>query len=116
MRGEAAQGLAATLFYLRENLEEGVELASLAAECAARSHDDVLQVESLCLHGLLECLVGRPEAAETLRGVAELADLAPYGRVLSTPSFNQAVFALWTDGPERSRAPPRLTRRCSRAR
>jgi DNA-binding CsgD family transcriptional regulator len=29
-----------------------------------------------------------------------LADLAPYGRVLSTPSFNQGVFALWTDGPE----------------
>jgi DNA-binding CsgD family transcriptional regulator len=100
VRGEAAQGLAATLFYLREDLEEGVELAALAAECATRSHDDVLQVESLCLRGLLECLVGRPEAADTLRGVAGLADLAPYGRVLSTPRFNQGVFALWTDGPE----------------
>jgi DNA-binding CsgD family transcriptional regulator len=100
VRGEAAQGLAATLFYLREDLEEGVELAALAAECAARSHDDVLQVESRCLRGLLECLVGRPEAADTLRRVAELADLAPYGRVLSTPTFNRGVFALWTDGPE----------------
>jgi DNA-binding CsgD family transcriptional regulator len=35
-----------------------------------------------------------------LRSVADLADLAPYGRVLSTPTFNQGVFALWTDGPE----------------
>jgi DNA-binding CsgD family transcriptional regulator/tetratricopeptide (TPR) repeat protein len=100
VRGEAAQGLAATLFYLREYLGEAVELAALAAECAARSHDGALQVESRCLQGLLECLVGRPDAAATLRSAADLADLAPYGRVLSTPTFNQGVFALWTDGPE----------------
>ncbi|HWB56864.1 MAG TPA: AAA family ATPase [Gaiellaceae bacterium] len=100
VRAEAAQGLAATLFYLKENLEEGVELAGLAAELAARSHDNVLQVESLCLQSLMECLVGRPEAVTTLHGVAELADLAPYGRVLSTPTLNRGVFALWTDGPE----------------
>ena len=79
---------------------EGVELAALAAECAARTHDEVLRVESLCLQGLLECLVGRPEAAATLRQVAELAGPAAYGRVLSTPIFNRGVFALWTDGPE----------------
>ena len=100
VRAEAAQGLAATLFYLREDLEEGVRLAGLAAEHAARSRDEILQVESLCLRGLLECLVGRPEAAATLRDVAELAEPAAYGRVLSTPTFNQGVFALWTDGPE----------------
>jgi DNA-binding CsgD family transcriptional regulator len=103
VRAEAAQGLAATLFYLKENLVEGVELAALAAELAARSHDDVLQVESLCLQGLMECLVGRPEAVATLRGVAELADLAAYGRVLSTPTLNQGVFALWTDGQDAAR-------------
>ena len=100
VRAEAAQGLAATLFYLREDLADGVELAALAAECAARSDEHVLQVESLCLQGLLECLVGRPEAAATLRSVSELAGPAAYGRVLSTPNFNQGVFALWTDGTE----------------
>ncbi len=114
VRAEAAQGLAATLFYLREDLEEGVRLAALAAEHAARSRDEILQVESLCLRGLLECLVGRPEAAATLRDVAELAEPAAYGRVLSTPTFNQGVFALWTDGPEVARAPAGLPRRCSR--
>ena len=103
VRAEAAQGLAATLFYLREDLEEGVRLAALAAEHAARSGDEVLQVESRCLRGLLECLVGRLEAAATLRGVAELAEPTAYGRVLSTPTFNQGVFALWTDGPEAAR-------------
>jgi DNA-binding CsgD family transcriptional regulator len=100
VRAEAAQGLAATLFYLREDLEEGVELAALAAEHASQAQDDVLQVESLCLRGLLECLVGRPQAAAALTSAAELAQRIPYGRVLSTPTFNRAVFALWTDGPE----------------
>ncbi len=103
VRAEAAQGLAATLFYLRESIEEGVQLAALAAEHAARSHDEILQVESLCLRGLLECLVGRPEAAATLRSAAELTEPAAYGRVLSTTTFNQGVFALWTDGPEAAR-------------
>ena len=100
VRGEAAQGLAATLFYLRQDLVEGVELAALAAECATRAHDEALRVESLCLRGLLECLVGRPEAADTIRQVAELAGSAVYGRVLSAPAQNLGVFALWTDGPE----------------
>jgi len=67
---------------------------------AARSHDEVLRVESCCLQGLLECLVGRPEAAATLRRVAESTELAAHGRVLSMPTFNRGVFALWTDGPE----------------
>jgi DNA-binding CsgD family transcriptional regulator len=99
VRAEAAQGLAATLFYLRESLEEGVELAAVAAEHAKRSGDQVLAVESLCLRGLLECLVGRPEAVGTLREAAEVADAVAFGRVLSTPPFNTGVYALWTDGP-----------------
>jgi DNA-binding CsgD family transcriptional regulator len=100
VRAEAAQGLAATLFYLRESLEEGVGLAARAAELAARSQEDTLRIESLCLQGLLGCLVGRPEAAVTLANAAALAEPTIDGRVLSTPLFNQAVFALWTDGPE----------------
>jgi DNA-binding CsgD family transcriptional regulator len=100
VRGEAAQGLAATLFYLRQDLVEGVELAALAVECATRAHDEALRVESLCLRSLLECLVGRPEATDTIRQVAELAGSTVYGRVLSAPAQNLGVFALWTDGPE----------------
>lgn len=100
MRCEAAQGLAATLFFLREDLEEGVELAALAAKHAERSHDVVLQAESLCLQGLLECLVGNPQAAATLRGAPDPAEQAAFGRVVSAPTHNRGVFALWTDRPE----------------
>jgi DNA-binding CsgD family transcriptional regulator len=100
MRCEAAQGLAATLFFLREDLEEGVELAAFAAEQAERSHDLVLQTESICLQGLLECLVGSPRAATTLRSAPDPTGQALFGRVVSWPTHNRGVFALWTDGPE----------------
>ena len=103
MRAEAAQGLAATLFYLREDLEEGVEFAALAAKLATRSHDNVLQVESLCLQGLLECLVGRPGGGRDVAWRRAVAEPAAYGRVLSAPTFNLSVFALWTDCPEAAR-------------
>lgn len=107
VRAEAAQGLAATLFYLREDLEEAVELAALAAELAARSSDGRLRVESLCLRGLLECLVGRPKAAATVRSAARLAKPLAAGRVLASPAFSRAVLSLWTDGPDT----PELLRR-----
>jgi DNA-binding CsgD family transcriptional regulator len=99
VRAEAAQGLASTLFFLREDLEEGVELATLAAEHAARSRDDVLRTEALSVKGLLECLVGDGGAAATLRNLPDPPDQA-FLRVLSTPTNNRGVFALWTDGPE----------------
>ena len=100
VRAEAAQGLASTLFFLREDLEEGVELAMLAAEHAARSHDDVLHTESVCLQGLLECLVGNPQATATLWGIPDQAEQGSFERVVSMPTHNRGVHALWTDGPE----------------
>ena len=103
VRAEAAHALAATLFYLREDLDEGVVLAGVAAEHAARAKDEVLEIEALCVKGLLECLVGEPRAAATLRAAAERAKPPTYARVLSTPAFNQGVLALWTDGPDAAR-------------
>jgi len=100
VRAEAAQGLAATLMLLREDLEEGVEVATLAAEHAARSDDVVLQAETLSIQGLLECLVGNRRAADTLRRAPDDAEQVLFGRVLATATNNRGVFALWTDGPE----------------
>ena len=100
VRAEAAFELAATLFFLREDLEEGVELAALASEHATRSHDDFLQAESLCLQGVMECLVGSLDAAATLRRAEEPSEQVSSRRVVSTPTLNRGVFALYTDGPE----------------
>ena len=98
VRAGAAQGLAATLMLLREDLEEGVEVATLAADHAARSDDVVLQAETLSVQSLLECLVGNPRAAETMRRAPDEADEILFARVLATPTHNRGVFALWTDG------------------
>jgi DNA-binding CsgD family transcriptional regulator len=100
VRAEAAHGLASTLLFLREDLDEGVEIAALAAEHAARSHDVALQAESLCVLGVMECLVGSTQAAATLRDVPDEAEQVSFGRVLATPTYNRGVFAVWTDGPE----------------
>ncbi len=100
VHAEAAQGLASTLFYLREDLQEAVDLAASAASGAARSGGQALHVESLCLQGLLECLVGRTAAPATLRRAAKADEVDASRRVLSTPAFNWAVFRLWTDGPD----------------
>jgi DNA-binding CsgD family transcriptional regulator len=85
---------------LREDLEEGVEVATLAANHAARSDDLVLQAETLSVQSLLECLVGRREAADTIRRVPDEADDVLFGRVIAAPTHNRGVFALWTDGAE----------------
>ena len=108
MRAEAAQGLAAALFFLRQDLEEAVGFATLGAELAAGVGDERVEVESLCVQGLLECLVGRPGSDRPLRRAVQVANPAAQRRVLSTPPFNLAVHALWTDG----RSAPELIRRC----
>ena len=103
VRALAAQGLAATLFFLREDLHEGVQLATVAAEHAARAGEVALEMEARADKGLLECLVGQPEAAATLRALAEDFQPPSYARVLSTPAQSRGVLALWTDLPEASR-------------
>jgi DNA-binding CsgD family transcriptional regulator len=103
VRAEAAHGLASTLLFFREDLEEGVRLAALAAEHAARAHDVALQTESLCVQSLLECVVGNTQAAATLQSIPDEADQVSFWRVLAAPSYNQGIFALWTDGPEAAR-------------
>jgi DNA-binding CsgD family transcriptional regulator len=100
LRAEAALALAATLMLLREDLEQGVELAALAAEHAARSDDVVLESETLCVLSLLECLVGNPQAAATLQRAPEEAEQVFFARTLSLPTTNRGVLALWTDGPK----------------
>ena len=108
VRAEAAHGLAATPLFLREDLEEGVQLAALAAEHAARSHDVVLQTETLCHLSLLECLVGNPEAAATLRGIPNEAEQVSFQRVLAAPRTTEVSLL---SGP----TAPRQPRSCGRA-
>ena len=99
VRAEAAQGLAATLFFMRESLQE--ELSSPRSPPSTRRGRTTTSSQwSLSLLGLLECPGGNPQAAATLRSVPDQAEQVSFGRVLATPMNNRGVFALWTDGPE----------------
>ena len=99
MRAEAAQGLAAALFFLREDLEEAVRFATLGADLAADAGDERIEVESLCVQGLLNASSAVRDSGPPLRRAVEIAEPAAQRRVLSSPPFNLAVHALWTDSP-----------------
>ncbi|MGH3042343.1 MAG: LuxR C-terminal-related transcriptional regulator [Gaiellaceae bacterium] len=97
VRAEAAQGLAATLFFLREDLEVALRHAELAAELAAQADAFDVRAESLNDKGHIEALLGRSEAAATFRAAQELGDVPAERRLVDSPSYAWAVFLYWTD-------------------
>ena len=97
VRAEAAQGLAATLFFMREDLEVALGHAQLAAKLAARAGSFAVLMESLEEKGLIEALLGRSEAATTLRAARELGGVPAEQHLVASPSYAWAVFLCWTD-------------------
>jgi DNA-binding CsgD family transcriptional regulator len=97
VRAEAAQGLAATLFFMREDLEVALRHVTLAVELAARAGDLTVQAESLDDKGHIEALLGRAGAAASFRAAQELGDVPAKHRLVDSPSYAWAVFLCWTD-------------------
>jgi DNA-binding CsgD family transcriptional regulator len=97
VRAEAAQGLAATLFFIREEFEIAVEHAALGAELAARAGALAVQAESLADKGHLEALLGRPEAAATIRAAQHLREVLTKQGRLDFRLDAVAVHLSWTD-------------------
>ena len=106
VRADAARNLAASLYFMREELEIALRHAVMAADLAARSGAVVLQAQSLVEKGLVEALLGHSTAAATLRAAGELGDVPE--RVTDSPSMAWAAFLYWTDEVED--AAPRLRR------
>jgi DNA-binding CsgD family transcriptional regulator len=93
----AAQQLAGTLMFIRQDLPEAVELCATAAELAGRARVPGLELAALGVKGAIEMLLGRREAAATFAAVSEL-DAAPHDwRVLSARRFYLAHYLLLTD-------------------
>jgi DNA-binding CsgD family transcriptional regulator len=97
VRAEAAQGLAATLFFIREEFETALEHAALGAQLAARAGALAVQAESLADQGHLEALLGRPEAAATIRAAQELREVLTTQGRLDFRLDAVAVHLSWTD-------------------
>jgi DNA-binding CsgD family transcriptional regulator len=100
VRAQAAQGLAATLYFMREELEVAQRLAKLAAELAAQAAAIAVQAESLEDQGHIEALLGRPEAGVTMRAAQELRDASSKQGLVALPSHAWAVHLCWTDEHE----------------
>ncbi len=100
VRAQAAQGLAATHFFMREELEVAQGHAALAAELAARAGAFAVQAESLEDQGHIETLLGRPEAAATFQAAQELRDVPAKQDLIALPSYAWDIHFCWTDGHE----------------
>jgi DNA-binding CsgD family transcriptional regulator len=100
VRAEAAQGLAATLYFMREELEVARRHGALAVELAERAGAPAVLAESLADKGNIEALLGRAEAVATFRTALELGEAPGRPRVVDSPSYSQAVFLSWTDAHE----------------
>jgi DNA-binding CsgD family transcriptional regulator len=99
----AHDGVASTLFRLRERLGEVIEHAELAARLALEIGDEALAAEALGTRLLPETLLGLETAAETAERALALQAASEQGRILAQPRFSIAARAWWTDDLEEAR-------------
>jgi DNA-binding CsgD family transcriptional regulator len=96
-RAEAAVELASTLFFLRENLEEALSAATIAADLSAHDETRGLHARATAQKGVIEALVGHPDALATLRAAEELEATAHPASVINSPRFDEGFVMLWFD-------------------
>ena len=99
-RADAATDLASALLYMREDLEDALGLATLGTEIAAKTRNRLVLGDALGIKGLVECLLGRPEAATTMLAARDLGDAPEKERVIGSPSFHWSTYLLWTNDAE----------------
>jgi DNA-binding CsgD family transcriptional regulator len=98
VHAQSALTLATSLLFMREDLEQGRELADQAVKLAGRAGDDSLRANALGTKAFLECILGSPDAAETSLAALDLSPLATEDRIAAWPACHRAHFLLWTDG------------------
>jgi DNA-binding CsgD family transcriptional regulator len=104
VRIDAADGLASSLFFLREDLAAALN----AARDAARLARDHAEADSLAVtlgtQGAIEAVLGRPDATRTLRSAAALERAALSVPLARRPSFQIAFAGVWSDDLDAARA------------
>jgi DNA-binding NarL/FixJ family response regulator len=101
LRATAQEGVAATLFRRRERLDDAARHAAAAASNAA---DPGFRAEALGSLLLIESVLGRAGAAETLAATLALQDASEHRRVLAQPLFQAGCVWLWRDELDRAGA------------
>jgi DNA-binding CsgD family transcriptional regulator len=101
---DAADGLANSLFFLREELPEALVHARSGARIAEEQGNRAALAVALGTQGMIEAVLGRAEAVPTLESAVALEDWTrdvpvPLAR---QPSFQLAFARLWMDDFERA--------------
>jgi DNA-binding CsgD family transcriptional regulator len=97
VRADAAEGLANSLFFLREDLAEALNHARFAAEIARRDGDRGQLAVALGTQGMIEAVLGRHDAEVTLQSALTLENYVRDVPFLRFPSFQLAVSRVWGD-------------------
>jgi DNA-binding CsgD family transcriptional regulator len=109
VRAEAAQGLASTLFFMRDDLELALHYAVVAGELAAASGHAALRQEALVQRGLIEAALGRREGGARLEAAERLVEPARPVQIVGSAQWGRAYFLVWADEPEQAAV---IMRRC----
>ena len=104
VQADASEGLATSLFFLREELPDALGYARFAARIADKEGIRPAAAVALGTQGMIEAVLGRPGAIATLESAVALDEYArelPIGR---QPSFQLAVTRVWSDDLDTARA------------
>jgi len=104
VQADAADGLATSLFFLREDLPEALEHARFAARIAAAEGNRGALAVALGTQGHIEAVLGRREAVATLQSALALEGEVRGLPIMRHPSFQLAFARVWSDELEAARA------------
>jgi DNA-binding CsgD family transcriptional regulator len=104
VRIDAENGLANSLFFLREDLATAVRHARRAARLARERGDRATLAVILGDQGMIEAVHGRSQARRTLRAAVAIEDEALNVPAMRGPSFQLAVTSVWSDDLDAARA------------
>ena len=104
VHADAADGLANSLFFLREDLPEALAHARLAVQTAQEDRDDGALAVALGTQGMIEAVLGDRGARSTFESALTLEDHVRDVPRMKLPSFQLACAQVWGDELESARA------------
>jgi DNA-binding CsgD family transcriptional regulator len=104
VRADAADGLATSLFLLREDLADALVQARYAARIAEEEGSRAWLAVVLGSQGMIEAFLGCAEAVSTLQRAVGLEEYARDFPLVRQPSFQLAVTRVWSDDLDAARA------------
>jgi DNA-binding CsgD family transcriptional regulator len=104
VRIDAADGLANSLFFLREELPDALAGARSAADMARDEGNRAALAVALGTQGMIEGVLGRAEAVPTLESAIALEEWTRDVPLARQPSFQLAFARVWMDDFDEARA------------